>query len=60
MRPAISNLLVPIYPNLYNHPDVERYPNVKGVSNNLYFIDHQVEETQVSEISRKIGNFFPI
>lgn len=47
MRPAISNLLVPIYPNLYNHPDVERYPNVKGVSSNLFFVDHQVEETQV-------------
>eukprot|EP00029_Vermamoeba_vermiformis_P008219 TRINITY_DN3782_c0_g1_i1.p1 TRINITY_DN3782_c0_g1~~TRINITY_DN3782_c0_g1_i1.p1 ORF type:complete len:1656 (-),score=450.40 TRINITY_DN3782_c0_g1_i1:84-5051(-) len=49
MRPAISNLLVPIYPNLYNHPDVERYPNVKGVSSNLFFIDHQVEETQEDE-----------
>jgi cold shock CspA family protein len=49
MRPAISALLKPIYPQLFNHPDVEHYPHIKGVSGDLFFIDHNVEESQERE-----------
>lgn len=45
MRPAISALIKPIYPELYNHPDVEKYPLVKGVAANLFFIDHDQAES---------------
>jgi len=48
-RPAISALIQPIYPQLYNHPDVERYPSVKGVATNLFFLDHNVYETAEGE-----------
>jgi len=49
MRPAIAELVAPIYPMLSNHPFVETYPSVLGVAKNLYFIDHQVPESSDAE-----------
>jgi len=49
MRPDISSLLTTIYPELYNHPDVEDYPFVKGLKHNLYFLAHTAPQTQHSE-----------
>lgn len=40
MRPEISQLVASIYPHLTDHPDVQQYPNVSGLSQNVYFIDH--------------------
>ena len=44
MRPEISALIKPIYPQLEDYPDVHDYPRVKGVSHNIYFIDHSHNE----------------
>ncbi|XP_013397904.1 NFX1-type zinc finger-containing protein 1-like [Lingula anatina] len=45
MRPEISRLLVPeIYDHLLDHESVFQYENVRGVEENLFFIDHNFEE----------------
>ncbi|RXN03672.1 NFX1-type zinc finger-containing 1-like protein [Labeo rohita] len=46
MRPSIARLLTPhIYDTLENHPSVLEYENVKGLLENLYFVEHcQLEE----------------
>jgi hypothetical protein len=47
MRPEIAQLVKPhIYTTLSNHPSVEDYPDVRGVSTNLFFISHQHEEKE--------------
>ena len=46
MRPEISKLITPsIYKTLYNSESVFKYPNVKGLVKNVYFIDHQHQES---------------
>jgi hypothetical protein len=45
MRPEVSALISPIYPKLQDHDHVKTYPNVKGISHNMYFVDHQIEVT---------------
>jgi hypothetical protein len=41
MRPSISALIrAQTYPNLQDHESVHRYPNVKGLSENIVFVDH--------------------
>lgn len=41
MRPEIARLIVPsIYPQLENHSSVMDYPNVRGMSNNVFFLAH--------------------
>ncbi|XP_076454225.1 NFX1-type zinc finger-containing protein 1-like [Babylonia areolata] len=49
MRPEIAELVHPIYPSLHNHPSVEGYEDVKGVSSNVFFINHGEAETSDSE-----------
>ena len=49
MRPEIAALVKPIYPDLNNHPSVERYEAVKGVSSNLFFIKHNEPEAHDAE-----------
>ncbi|XP_046560627.1 NFX1-type zinc finger-containing protein 1-like isoform X2 [Haliotis rubra] len=44
MRPEISSLLRHIYPNLEDHPSVFDYENVKGISTNMFFIQHRNQE----------------
>uniref|UniRef100_A0A336KVA5 CSON000262 protein n=1 Tax=Culicoides sonorensis TaxID=179676 RepID=A0A336KVA5_CULSO len=42
MRPEIAELIRDtIYPDLIDAPNVLTYPNVKGMSRNLYFVTHQ-------------------
>eukprot|EP00795_Rhopilema_esculentum_P011908 gene11908-2474_t len=53
MRPDIAHLLQDIYPGLRNHPSVKEYPDVKGVSSNLYFIDHRHKESENIELKSK-------
>eukprot|EP00794_Sanderia_malayensis_P005584 gene5584-6273_t len=53
MRPCIADLLHDIYPELENHPSVENYPDVLGVEKNLYFINHDFEESSNEELKSK-------
>ena len=47
MRPEIAELVKPhIYSVLSNHPSVEKYENVRGVSTNLFFIKHETKEKE--------------
>ncbi|XP_038652754.1 NFX1-type zinc finger-containing protein 1-like [Scyliorhinus canicula] len=50
MRPEIAKLITPhIYENLENVESVKLYENIKGISTNLYFIDHQQPENGTKE-----------
>lgn len=45
MRPEICDLITPvIYNHLQNHISVYEYPNVKGITKNLFFVSHEVHE----------------
>ena len=55
MRPEIAGLLQDIYPNLQNHSSVLQYPDVKGVSSNLFFISHKHQEGDNSELKSKLN-----
>ncbi|XP_060589825.1 NFX1-type zinc finger-containing protein 1-like [Ruditapes philippinarum] len=44
MRPEIAEIIRHIYPELKDHDIVKSYPDVKGISSNLYFIDHRHSE----------------
>uniref|UniRef100_T1IT11 non-specific serine/threonine protein kinase n=1 Tax=Strigamia maritima TaxID=126957 RepID=T1IT11_STRMM len=58
MRPEISQLLVPyIYKNLTNHPDVEQYPQIKGVTSNMFFLNHNVMEDKTKDIELHVNSF---
>lgn len=49
MRTDIAKLICPvIYDELENHPDVDKYPSVKGCSKNLFFVQHDNPESLVS------------
>ncbi|PKU35329.1 hypothetical protein llap_14368 [Limosa lapponica baueri] len=50
MRPEIAQLLSPhIYQDLENHPSVLKYENMKGVSSNLFFVEHDFPEQEIQE-----------
>ncbi|XP_037666999.1 NFX1-type zinc finger-containing protein 1 [Choloepus didactylus] len=50
MRPEIARLLTPhIYQDLENHPSVLKYENIKGVSSNLFFVEHNFPEQEIQE-----------
>ena len=53
MRPEIARLMRFIYEDLQDHKTVHEYENVKGVSKNIFLIDHRVLEDE-SEINDKI------
>ena len=57
MRPEIASLLQDIYPNLQNHPSVLKYPDIKGVSSNLFFVSHKHQEKDNSELKSKSNPF---
>jgi superfamily I DNA and/or RNA helicase len=53
MRPEVASLICPtIYPHLVNHPSVYTFPPVRGVSKNVFFLDHTSKDEQVRWISR--------
>lgn len=48
MRPEISRLVrATTYPDLEDSESVQKYPSVKGMMNNLFFIDHNHLESKV-------------
>ncbi|NXA73722.1 ZNFX1 protein, partial [Thryothorus ludovicianus] len=50
MRPEIAQLISPhIYQKLENHPSVLEYENIKGVSTNVFFVEHEVPEEEIQE-----------
>ncbi|NWU30356.1 ZNFX1 protein, partial [Dyaphorophyia castanea] len=50
MRPEIAQLISPhIYRKLENHPSVLEYENIKGVSTNVFFVEHEVPEEEIQE-----------
>lgn len=49
MRPTVSSLLVPfIYKELLDHPSVLEYEDIKGISKNVFFIDHSKNEKTIT------------
>ncbi|XP_045618372.1 NFX1-type zinc finger-containing protein 1 [Procambarus clarkii] len=59
MRPSISKLLVPsIYPNLKDHPSVNDYPSITGMSKNVFFISHDIPEREDSDDNNSHENQF--
>jgi superfamily I DNA and/or RNA helicase len=50
MRPEIAGILRHIYPELVDNDNVKSYPNVEGVSTNLFFIQHNHLEENNSEM----------
>lgn len=49
MRPEISRLITPlIYSNLKDHESVTKYESVKGMCSNIFFLEHNEFEQEVS------------
>ncbi|XP_061188911.1 NFX1-type zinc finger-containing protein 1-like [Saccostrea echinata] len=44
MRPEISVLMKHIYPELKDHPCVIKYDRIRGITSDLFFIDHDEPE----------------
>ena len=44
MRPTISRLIKPLYPELLDHPSARGRPNVSGLARNVHFITHAAPE----------------
>lgn len=48
MRPEVSSLIAPaIYPNLINHVSVMDRPHIRGVTKDLFFLNHTNFESEV-------------
>ncbi|KAF2128236.1 P-loop containing nucleoside triphosphate hydrolase protein [Dothidotthia symphoricarpi CBS 119687] len=57
MHPSISDLIrAPLYPDLQDHASVSEYPEVDGMRDRLYWLDHQEKEdaqpTQAVSLSK--------
>ena len=51
MRPEIAKLVCPhVYDRLLNHKSVEKYPDVRGISKNLFFMNHSHPESENTNI----------
>ncbi|XP_071957433.1 NFX1-type zinc finger-containing protein 1-like [Antedon mediterranea] len=58
MRPEISSIMKNyFYTGLLDAPNVLQYGNIKGVSNNMFFIEHNQLETAVNETLSKSNIF---
>jgi len=57
MRPEISDIIrAQTYPSLRDHESVHLYPNVKGVTRNVVFIDHKFPEEGEQQDDDHYGN----
>ncbi|CAG8022577.1 unnamed protein product [Penicillium salamii] len=52
MRPEISQLIRTVYPKLEDHESVSSLPNVVGIRQNLYWLDHRCNEDSGDDGSR--------
>ncbi|CAG8614227.1 15877_t:CDS:10, partial [Racocetra fulgida] len=60
MRKEISKLLEPIYGDtltITDHESVKEYPRIPGLFHDLFFFDHQEEESSVKDSTSKINKF---
>ncbi|KAH9330791.1 hypothetical protein KI387_002899, partial [Taxus chinensis] len=55
MRPSISMLISDLYPSLQDHDSVLNYEDIKGIKNNVFFLDHKAMESETSEASSKVN-----
>lgn len=54
MRPEISRLITPaIYRILHDHETVKKYPDVRGMNKNVFFLDHSQRESSSGLTSKK-------
>ncbi|KAE9534042.1 hypothetical protein AGLY_008778 [Aphis glycines] len=54
MRPEIASLITPsIYNELHNHVSVNNRENIRGVTKNMFFLNHNVYEKEVEDILSK-------
>jgi hypothetical protein len=52
MRPETSQLVRRVYPKLEDHESVVNLPNVVGMRNNLFWLDHRCDEDSRDDGSR--------
>ncbi|PAA76165.1 hypothetical protein BOX15_Mlig008686g1 [Macrostomum lignano] len=57
MRPEIAKLMQHIYPGLQDHVSVLTYPDVMGMSSNLFFMNHKQHEDYVEEMRSRSNQF---
>ncbi|GFN85330.1 nfx1-type Zinc finger-containing protein 1-like [Plakobranchus ocellatus] len=57
MRPEISKLMRHIYPNLKDHSCVTHYDHIKGVTKDIFFVQHEEPETSVGDTYSKANEF---
>ncbi|CAB4422693.1 unnamed protein product [Rhizophagus irregularis] len=58
MRPEIRKLLTPIYDDaLSDHEEVNHYPDVPGLTDNLFFFDHQESEKLERDTMSRTNTF---
>lgn len=50
MRPEISELMKHIYKDLKDHEDVLKYEDIKGISSNMFFVNHHAQETHEDDL----------
>lgn len=54
MRPEIADLVrLPLYKELQDHPDVQKYPRVAGMYQPLLWLDHEQHEDGADHIDMK-------
>ncbi|KAI5818042.1 hypothetical protein BZA77DRAFT_244218, partial [Pyronema omphalodes] len=57
MRPNIADLVrETIYPELKDHPSVQKYPNVSGMQQNVFWLDHSHREAGIEDGSSSKSN----
>jgi hypothetical protein len=59
MRPCIADIIRrQTYPSLKDHPSVSSFPDVRGVPDNLLFIDHANFESGADDLATTKSNHF--
>ncbi|KAK5203655.1 hypothetical protein LTR41_010534 [Exophiala xenobiotica] len=57
MHPSISELIRnTLYPNLYDSPTVQGYPQVVGLKKRLFWMDHEHQEDSVTEATSSFSH----
>ncbi|KAH9515711.1 NFX1-type zinc finger-containing protein 1 [Bulinus truncatus] len=49
MRPEVSQIIKLIYPGLEDHPSVNEFEHIRGVSKDVFFINHNHQETRSAD-----------
>ncbi len=57
MRKDIADYIRTIYDKYDDHISVEKYENIRGLQQNIFFFNHKEKEKSGSESSTKINIF---